>query len=123
MVVVPIAGASVAAVVVAPDLTKSFDGGRYWHQPLATQGEPPKGWSKIEQSLAPADCGQCHAEQLAQWQTSRHAHAFSPGVVGQVLVFKAAETAEYLQCHAPLAEQRRTFEAARAAGRGSKIAA
>jgi hypothetical protein len=116
MIVVPIASASVTAVVLAQDLTNSLDAGSYWNQPLAPQGQPSKSWSKTEQSLAPADCGQCHAEQLAQWQTSRHAHAFSPGLVGQLLTFNAAETAECLQCHAPLAEQRSAFEAARAAG-------
>jgi hypothetical protein len=115
MVVVPIASASVVAVVLAQDLMNSFDAGSYWNQPLAAQGEPTKSWSESEQSLAPEDCGQCHVEQFAQWQTSRHAHAFSPGLVGQLLTFGAAETAECLQCHAPLAEQRSAFEAARAA--------
>ena len=116
MIVVPIASASVGVVVMAADLTKSFDAGRYWHQPLAAQGEPPKSWTKVEQSLAPADCGQCHAEQFAQWQTSRHAHSFSPGLLGQILAYDAADTAECLQCHAPLAEQRIAFEAARSLG-------
>jgi hypothetical protein len=92
------------------------DVGDYWRQPLAPQGEPPSAWSKIEQSLSPSDCGQCHAEQFAQWQTSRHAHAFSPGLVGQLLGLSAVDTAECLQCHAPLAEQRIAFEAARVQG-------
>ena len=88
----------------------------YWRRPLATQGEPPAHWSPVERSLAPADCGQCHADVFAQWQTSRHAHAFSPGLVAQILDMDAAETGECLQCHAPLAEQRQAFEAARARG-------
>jgi len=92
------------------------DAGGFWRRPLAPQGEPPGTWSKIEQSLSPADCGQCHAVQFAQWQTSRHAHAFSPGLAGQLLSLSAVDAAECLQCHAPLAEQRIAFEAARAYG-------
>jgi hypothetical protein len=38
----------------------------------------------------------------------------SPGVVGQLATFQANETAECMQCHAPLAEQRAAFEVARA---------
>lgn len=85
----------------------------YWRVPLASQGEPPKDWTPLEQSLAPKDCGQCHADKLAEWQTSRHAHAFSPGLVGQLLTYDAQDTAACMQCHAPLAEQRAVFEAAR----------
>ncbi len=91
----------------------------YWHQPLAPQGPAPDGWSKDEQSLAPQDCGQCHAEQFAKWRTSRHAQAFSPGVVGTLLdpnSADSADSAECMQCHAPLDEQRAAFEAARARG-------
>jgi hypothetical protein len=90
----------------------------YWRLPLASQGEPPKPWSPLEQSLSPSDCGQCHVEQYRYWRQSRHAHAFSPGVVGQLLTFDAAATAACMQCHAPLAEQRAAFEAARATGEG-----
>lgn len=95
---------------------RSSDAAGFWRQPLAPQGEPPSTWSKIEQSLSPSDCGQCHAEQFAQWQTSRHAHAFSPGLARQLLSLSAVDAAECLQCHAPLAEQRIAFEAARAHG-------
>jgi hypothetical protein len=55
-------------------------------------------------------------DQFTQWRTSRHATAFSPGLFGQLLTFDASDTAECLQCHAPLAEQRAAFEAARALG-------
>jgi hypothetical protein len=64
----------------------------------------------------PADCGQCHAEVYAQWQTSRHAHAFSPGLLAQLIAESDAGAAECMQCHAPLAEQREAFAAARAGG-------
>jgi hypothetical protein len=88
----------------------------YWRLPLASQGPAPAGWSRDERSLAPQDCATCHAEQFAQWRTSRHALAFSPGFIGHLLNFDAADTAECMQCHAPLDEQRTAFEAARARG-------
>ena len=99
---------------------RALDLDAFWHQPLASQRKPPAQWSPVEGSLAPADCGQCHAEIHAQWQTSRHAHAFSPGLVAQILTYDAAETAECLQCHATLAEQREAFEAARERGLGHR---
>jgi Cytochrome c554 and c-prime len=93
-----------------------FDGADYWRMPLKPQGSRPSGWTPLESSLAPADCGGCHAEQFEQWRTSRHSQAFSPGLVGQLLTYDAATTAGCLQCHAPLAEQRVIFEANRAQG-------
>jgi len=92
---------------------------QYWEQPLAAQGQPPQDWSAIERSLLPVDCGQCHADRFAEWQTSHHSHSFSPGVVGQLLTYDASATAECMQCHAPLAEQRVAFEAARSRGVGA----
>src|ERR1700724_4674994 len=62
-----------------------FDFYAYWRQPLAAQGEAPAQWTPVERSLEPADCGSCHAEVLAQWRSSRHAHALSPGLVAQIL--------------------------------------
>lgn len=112
----PIAGTSLTIATLAQMSDGSTDPSHYWQQPLAAQGDAPKNWSKLEQSLAPQDCGQCHAEQLAQWQTSRHAHSFSPGMVGQILSYDADDAAECLQCHAPLAEQRVAFETARGLG-------
>lgn len=91
----------------------------YWHQPLASQGEAPRDWSPQERSLDPQDCGACHADKLAEWQSSLHAKAFSPGLVGQLLGFDADDTAACMQCHAPLAEQRQAFEAARRKGRAA----
>jgi hypothetical protein len=108
--------AALTMIAAAQMASGVADSGGYWRQPLKPQGTPPKKWTAIERSLAPADCGQCHAEQFAQWQTSRHAHAFSPGLLGQLLVLDAAEAAGCLQCHAPLAEQRAAFEAARGLG-------
>ena len=81
---------------------------------------PPAQWSDIEKSLAPKDCGACHADQLAQWQTSRHAQSMSPGVVGQLATLGSNDTAECMQCHGPLAEQRTAFEVARAEGAATR---
>ena len=92
------------------------DPSNYWQRPLAPQGSPPAEWTALEQSLAPEDCRQCHMDQFQQWRRSRHAQAFSPGLVGQLLNFDTAVTADCMHCHAPLAEQLVAFEAARALG-------
>ena len=86
----------------------------YWRLPLAEQGPAPQNWSESERSLAPEVCGTCHADRYEEWRTSLHAQAFSPGLVGQLLTFDAAQAAGCMECHAPLAEQRLAFEAARA---------
>jgi hypothetical protein len=89
----------------------------HWRLPLAPQGEAPREWTPRERSLRPEDCGVCHADKLAQWRTSLHSKAFSPGLVGQLLTYNAEDTAACMQCHAPLAEQRQAFEAARGKGK------
>jgi hypothetical protein len=105
-----------AAVAGAESLKPHSAASEFWRMPLAAQGDAPASWTPLEQSLAPQDCGACHADQLQQWRQSRHAHAFSAGLVGQLLTFDAPSTAECMQCHAPLAEQRAAFEAARTLG-------
>jgi hypothetical protein len=90
----------------------------YWQLPLAEQGAAPEGWSEVERSLEPEDCGRCHPQQYADWQTGLHAKAFSPGLVGQLVNFEIEEAAACMECHAPLAEQRQVFELARISGRG-----
>ncbi len=89
----------------------------HWQRPLAPQGDAPAEWTPRERSLKPEDCGVCHADKLAQWRTSLHSKAFSPGLVGQLLTYDADDTAACMQCHAPLAEQRQAFEAARQKGK------
>jgi len=59
------------ALAIGAQLPPSFDAGNFWPPLLGLQGAPPQHWSDLEKSLAPNACGQCHAEQLAQWQTSR----------------------------------------------------
>lgn len=119
-------GAFVAAVIAAaiytPACAQSLPSD-YWHQPLPPQGEAPKAWSEQERSLGPEDCGFCHADKLAEWKTSLHAKAFSPGLVGQLLTFEADEAAACMECHAPLAEQKQAFEAARRRGKAHLPAA
>ena len=88
----------------------------YWHRSLALQGKAPAAWGAPERSLAPEACGSCHAGVFADWQTSLHAKALSPGLVGQLLTYSATDTQVCLNCHAPLAEQAAAFERARAKG-------
>jgi hypothetical protein len=118
-------GISVAGIVlavgVASQTLPAFDAISYWPHLLEPQGVPPAQWSDIEKSLTPKDCGVCHTDQLAQWQTSRHAQSMSPGVVGQLATLASDDTAECMQCHAPLAEQRTAFEVARAATRYDRL--
>ena len=111
-----VAAVMMLAAISARTQGHGFDPSGFWRAPLASQGKLPPDWTSLERSLAPEDCGQCHADQLQQWRTSRHAQAFSPGLVGQLLTFDAADTAECMRCHAPLAEQHAAFEAARTVG-------
>lgn len=98
------AGALPAAALGSGDVGAFLD--RHWQRPLASQGLPPTGFSALEASLAPQDCGTCHPDQYRAWRGSRHAHAMGPGVLGQLLDPKALEqTRACLDCHAPLAEQ------------------
>ena len=97
--------------------------GNYWTLPLAPQGKAPAGWTEIERSLAPEDCGGCHADRYAEWRSSLHAKAFSPGLVGQLLGMDRSEAESCMNCHAPLAEQKAAFAAARARNRGHVAAA
>lgn len=80
----------------------------HWELPIPPQGDPPAGWSPLERSLAPRDCGACHPAQLEQWRSSLHASAYSPGFSGQLIEGDLAAPAEVRQCqscHAPLSEQ------------------
>ncbi len=84
----------------------------YWTLPVPSQDEAPAHWSDLESSLEPESCGACHEDQYAQWRTSLHANAFSPGLVGQLVSVYRTATAQCMQCHAPLTEQRSDFFAA-----------
>ena len=82
----------------------------YWKLPLEPQGAPPAGFTDGERSLDPAICGACHPLQYAQWQTSLHAAAYSPGLAGQLIegsLSHPAQVRNCASCHTPLAEQQR----------------
>jgi hypothetical protein len=81
---------------------------QYWRRPVPPQGAPPAAFTPIEASLAPQDCGVCHPVQYQDWQTSLHAQAMGPGVMGQLvdMLDNNPEEALFCQtCHAPLTEQ------------------
>jgi len=76
----------------------------YWVRPVPLQGVR----ATSEMGLHPETCGSCHALQYADWQTTIHAHAYSPGLEGQLVWWKDSNYAtvrQCLACHAPLSEQ------------------
>ncbi len=90
----------------------------YWSLPLSPQGKAPKHWPEVEAKLDPKACATCHRDKFEEWQTSLHAKALSPGLIGQLLTYSKEETQTCLNCHAPLAEQATAFEEARKKGQG-----
>jgi len=78
----------------------------HWGNPVATNGEAPHNWSALEKNLKPEACAQCHTEQFNDWKKSLHAHAYSPGLIGQFPGMGHGEGNDCLKCHAPLAEQK-----------------
>jgi hypothetical protein len=80
----------------------------YWDRPVPLQGPAPDSFAAIEASLYPSDCGTCHPIQYADWETSLHAQAYSPGLAGQLVNWEASDYKTVrlcLGCHAPLSEQ------------------
>ncbi|MBA3904271.1 MAG: hypothetical protein C0522_11470 [Rhodocyclaceae bacterium] len=62
----------------------------------------------MEAALDPAACGTCHVEQYKDWQTTLHAAAMGPGLLGQLVDMAPEardEQQDCIRCHAPLAEQ------------------
>jgi len=81
---------------------------RHWQTPIARQGDVPAGYSRLEASLLPEECGSCHADQYRDWRTSLHSKAMGPGVLGQTLIMEREDPATARlcwSCHAPLSEQ------------------
>ncbi|MDX8408773.1 MAG: multiheme c-type cytochrome [Mariprofundales bacterium] len=95
---------------------------RHWDAPAATKGAPPHGWSALEQNLHPEACAQCHQEQFDSWKHSRHAHAFSPGMVGQFAGMATGDANDCLVCHTPLKEQLFASNGARRAALADLVA-
>lgn len=88
---------------------------QHWQRPLPAQGTPPSGFGPLEASLAPSACGACHPRQFADWQTTLHSKAMSPGLLGQLQDMGsdvAEQQATCLACHAPLQEQAMQLTAA-----------
>jgi hypothetical protein len=76
--------------------------------PIAPQGIAPVSFAPLERSLAPRDCGACHAVQYEDWRGSIHARSMGPGIAGQLVEMARRDPAgarACLVCHAPLAEQ------------------
>lgn len=83
----------------------------HWPKDIPPQGPIPRGFSEIEGSLHPSQCGTCHPSQRADWSATRHAKGMGPGVAGQIRQMVAggdgAAARVCYRCHAPLAEQSR----------------
>lgn len=69
---------------------------RYWETPIPFQTPAPP---------APEACSACHIDKYTDWSGSRHAQAFSPGLLGQIIDYAEADASSCLNCHAPMAEQ------------------
>jgi len=83
----------------------------YWQQPQAKAVQSSHDWSKLEKNMRPEACAQCHQAQFNAWKHSRHAQAYSPGMVGQFADMGHAGGNDCLVCHAPLQQQLYTNEA------------
>ena len=79
-----------------------------WGAEIDVHGEPPTQLTPAQSSLAPGQCGRCHAKQLREWRSSLHSKTSSPGTLGQVARRNAAGKKSCLRCHAPLPEQLET---------------
>ncbi len=80
----------------------------HWTLPIPLQGPPPEGWSAFEADQNPASCGACHPEQYADWQSTLHAKAYSPGFAGQLIegsLSRPRSLRSCQTCHTPLEEQ------------------
>ena len=78
------------------DATRIINAESYWATPVPQQHPAPP---------APETCGACHTDKHAEWSGSRHAAAFSPGLLGQIINYYAEDASDCLNCHAPLTEQ------------------
>lgn len=80
----------------------------HWPENIPPQGNPPATYSKLEASLQPKNCGECHTQQYRDWQTTLHSKAMGPGLLGQLveMVDNDPQSARMCwRCHTPLAEQ------------------
>ena len=92
---------------------------RHWRVPIPAQGKPPGRFTALEASLDPQSCGTCHPAQYADWETSLHAKAMGPGLMGQLVDMMRSDPASALdcqRCHSPLAEQQEKVQRTRSDG-------
>ena len=100
-------GTSPSSGMPEPSSVQS-SGADYWLRPIPEQGPAPADWPEVEASLRPEACGACHTQKLADWSTTIHAGAYSPGLSGQLVNWEQSYPGTVrgcLVCHAPLAEQ------------------
>jgi len=81
----------------------------HWAYPIPAQGKPPADFSTMEASLDPSSCGECHANQFAQWRSSLHSHTMGPGIRWQLQLVDMKTAQSCLRCHAPMTEQLALF--------------
>lgn len=112
-----VASTAAFAEIKTPPFISEEDQGfldQHWHTTIPLQGEPPEGFSDIESSLDPASCGLCHEQQYKDWQTTFHARAMGPGILGQVIDMlnngDNAQAQVCWSCHTPLAEQQEVLK-------------
>ncbi|MBF0588299.1 MAG: hypothetical protein HQL53_04145 [Magnetococcales bacterium] len=74
----------------------------HWHHPNA--GRIPDAAQKSDGHAEV--CRACHEVQWSNWSGSRHANAFSPGLLAALLERSRQGVDACLRCHAPLVEQR-----------------
>ncbi|MEN8145666.1 MAG: multiheme c-type cytochrome [Gemmatimonadota bacterium] len=82
--------------------------GGYWTRPIPAQGATAGALTELDASLQPDSCGTCHVQQYADWQTTVHSEAYSPGLSGQLVTQEESNhgfVRSCLTCHAPLSEQ------------------
>lgn len=72
---------------------------------IMLQGEPPASLGPAQASLSSRQCARCHAKQVREWQSTLHAGAASPGLLGQFHNSTPAFVEDCQRCHNPLAEQ------------------
>ncbi len=77
----------------------------YWLLPIPLQGNAPATYHPITHDISPKSCALCHKKQANQWQSSYHAKAASPGLIGQLHYFDQGNAISCLSCHTPRSEQ------------------
>lgn len=82
----------------------------YWHLPVPLQGTMPKAHDSPAFGIQAEKCGLCHPKIYNQWQSSRHALASGPGLLGQLPAFDEDIVNDCLNCHAPRTEQQQSWE-------------